>query len=302
MKLNDIELKQIQRTLSTFTTEDERVSSSLTFNGRMFEVVQQDDDSYFVSEYTPTGVLFTGGKTSDSRNFDYTHMDTLPKAYRADPNGFLAYCKANGIVIDHLCRGGGGYGIGTIYHSSLISAISAVVHALKDNEVVKHRLTPDEIAATKSPDQLKQEKIDALRASLSYWTNNLMTEAETPTLFSDKRGMLGSPIPEDYRKKILAYINRPTLEAWEDIRGIVITRESTIWQTLVAHDPMTPRLGSGFNASNIPSAETLVTVFSKAVALHNEECRRRVAEAAEKLDKLGDEAEAATATQLQAVH
>lgn len=278
MELNDIQVAEIKRSLSTFEQEDDYDPESvLEFNQRSFSIARCSQ-GYHAFELSPTGVLFIGGEEGNGSNYDNRYADAIRENYRKDPNGFAPFIEEHNIDPETICRSGGGYSVGTIYHDELSEAIDVIISAIKNNHVVRDFKTSEEMNEGKTELDKKLERYKSLESSLSYWKSSIMPESDSPKLLSDKETMFGSKIPDEYRNKILSYLNAPSLSGWEDIRGVLITRSRTIWQMMTRVDPSTPSSGDGFSESCIPTPALLEEVLVKAISIHNQDCDAKIKE------------------------
>lgn len=47
----------------------------------------------------------------------------------------------------------------------------------------------------------------------------------------------------DSRRRIQRFLNHPSVEAWDEIHGILITPRTTVWQAVKSIDPAFPSIG-----------------------------------------------------------
>lgn len=82
------------------------------------------------------------------------------------------------------------------------------------------------------------------------------------------RNMLGGRLSDKIKKNIQAYINAPTPDGWDEIKGYIIHptgRVMTIWQCIIEIDPTFPRVGRSTDENDnvirewtrIPDAELI---------------------------------------------
>ena len=66
--------------------------------------------------------------------------------------------------------------------------------------------------------------------------------------------MFRTPLNEDCRGRLEKYINNPnpTPDDWDDISGIIIDAENTVWNVMLEFDPTFPRLGRRYNTEFSP--------------------------------------------------
>jgi len=83
-------------------------------------------------------------------------------------------------------------------------------------------------------------------------------------------GMLGKPLTEDARGRVLAVVASPTQETWADAHGIILAPHPgfglTLWQAVLAVDPSFPDRGPAMGEPwlRIPSTELLSQAINYA--------------------------------------
>jgi hypothetical protein len=80
-------------------------------------------------------------------------------------------------------------------------------------------------------------------------------------------------IKDDYKQKIMSYLQCPTYSGWSDISGIIVQgRMKTIWQMVLEVDSTFPRVGRRYGEQmevkreweRIPERETLIKALKHA--------------------------------------
>ncbi len=286
--LNELEKAKIRKVLSNLKQDQDSDESHAHFEyfARKFSITKMFNGKYYPFELSPTGALFFGGNSSDFNNYDHSMKDSLRLEFDKNPNGFLEFCTQNNIKSETICYSGGSYGIGSIYYSDLNDAINVIISSIMQNQKVKNFLTKEEIDASKTPEQLQEEQINSIKSSITFWQANLLPESSNETIFSDKKNALGGKLSEENKKRILAYLNKPSLKGWREIYDILITPQATIWQMFVHLYDDVPMSGDKFKRSNIPKTAQLENILLKAVTVHNKDCHQRIKDLTSKLDHL----------------
>ena len=222
---------------------------------------------FLLVEMYPTGYVLTRNSKGQVLASE-PDARILAAGQRVGPNGLMGEIAKLGIDTDNLSMSGGGACRGAIYHPSLEVCAEAIFGALLENVRYQHRreLTPQE--------QVKFERLDA-QQSHAFWESEasaarLATEVGSG-LFKGCHTGMGNPLPEDSRKEILAYLNKPSLKGWNAIRSIIITGRGTLWQAWCAADASASRT----DGKSFPAPETLRTAIREAVDARQQEIEQR---------------------------
>ena len=108
------------------------------------------------------------------------------------------------------------------------------------------------------------------------------------TVFGNLTNLFNERMNDDYRKKLLDYINAPTLEKWHDVSGFLVTSSHTLWQALNEAGFDVPMLGSEFSESNIPSSDAVVETLKKIPSIAHEKDLASLREWEGKLNDIND--------------
>ena len=86
--------------------------------------------------------------------------------------------------------------------------------------------------------------------------------AQVPGLFKGAINQLGQPIEAGTQDRILSYLNAPSLDAWLEIRALLIGPLTTLWQAWFQVDPSAPMSG---RSGPCPAPETLIRAIRAAI-------------------------------------
>lgn len=96
-----------------------------------------------------------------------------------------------------------------------------------------------------------------------------------PDLFKGAVGTMFRPIEAGVQDRILSYLNAPSLEAWLELRSVLITPTTTLWQAWIKVDPLAPRVGKD---GPHPAPDELIKAIRSAVDELREWVRARLRE------------------------
>jgi hypothetical protein len=278
--MNELDFARFKKSLSQLSTNENR--SEATFNHRIFSIQKRPDGQFFPSELKPNGILYYGVLPDGPSHgtFDHKKRDVLLRRYNKNPNGFAEYLAEVDIDIKKTCRSTPSCTANSILFASFDDAILALKAAIESNRPYK------EHNDVKPQKESREDALKRLHTSLKYHKNQIIKEPETPSLLGSATNIWGS-ISQDIRESLLSYINNPTLEGWDEVHCILVTPSLTLWQAVVGVAPSTPRCGSGFNASNIPTKETVEQALMRAVRTHNEKYLASIRELEQRIENAG---------------
>lgn len=243
--------------------------------GRKFEVARSEgfvDGSdkpctrYFLYEFRPNGVVVEGKNAE--RSWEAPRYKELDQTY--GPNGVRNALREAGVDTDKLFCSGGGYGVGTIFRSSLEDCAQAVAEALVRNEWYAH------FRPLSDQERVKLERKSAI-GSHHYWKDERAAMdralASEQGVFKGCFTMMG-PVSDKHKKAVLSYLNKPSQEAWLDIRGYIVTGKGTLWQAWIENDARAPRSGN----SGFPSKDALTDAVRASVQRRDKEINERLKE------------------------
>lgn len=223
---------------------------------------------YFLEEYTPNGRMVTCDKRGNvTQAWDEPLIQETEQ--RVGPNSLMQSLRAAGLNTQQMVSVGGGYGVGSIFYSSLEECAKAISASLTSNTRYHyHReLTPQE--------KVKLERQSAQGAH-AFWTaeaqNADRAAASGPDLFKGCYTLMGAPLNGEVQALILAYLNGPSQEGWRALRGISVVGATTLWQAWCQHDANAPRAGD----TGFPDAETLISAIRHAVTARRAEIDRKL--------------------------
>ena len=242
--------------------------------GRMFgvrrSISEQGNQHYFLEEYVPNGRI---GEFDKNGHCVAAHDEPIIKETerRVGPNQLMAELAALGFTnFDQLIFDGGGFGVGTKFFASMDECAEQIAEALAKNTRYIH-------VRPLSPAEAEESEARRLQEKRGYWEADLSAgeAAESESgIFKGCRSMAG-PLSEDAKQSILGYLNAPTQEKWNDIRGLYVAGPVTCWQAWIATDKQAPRLGS---KPGFPSPEVLRHSIRTAVEERADRARRELAE------------------------
>lgn len=69
----------------------------------------------------------------------------------------------------------------------------------------------------------------------------------------------------DSQRRIQRFLNHPSVEAWDDIHGVLITPHTTVWQAVLTIDSSVGRKRGDWSAIPLPSTvmKAIGTVVSR---------------------------------------
>lgn len=276
--LNDIQRGQFIKSLKNLEWDEdhETKESDATIFGRHFTIALTDSGCYYPFEVKPSGVLFKGSKLPINKRFDHSRADAIRDAFNANPNGFEQWCNSNDVPMNELCRSGGGFSVGTIVFSTLDEAVDAAVQAIETNTLYRQFRTKEEMDAEKDEATLRAEAKAELEQSIAFWESQIFEDTNTPSLVTQLKNGFGQGLNDERRKAIIAYLNKPSLEQWHDIKSILITPLDTIWQCYAKCYPGVPFSGNDFNKGNIPNKDEMADVLRNAMNMHNERAKEKL--------------------------
>lgn len=221
-------------------------------NGRQFVLREEDDGRYFAFEMVPLGRL-----AHEQPDGSYHYEDWAGHAAaKNDPNGYVAAAEAAGVESGALILGGAGYGVYTLYLSSIDEAADAFARCLRENK----RYDDQDRAKMADPKYADKLRADEEQASRDYRAFNLAlheasTEAENG-LFKGLYAMMG-PLSDGAKKRILSFLNSPSHETWDDCARLMVKGGKTMWQLWGDVDPASPRSLENDVWPRIPDADMM---------------------------------------------
>lgn len=216
-----------------------------------------DGVRFFLQEHTPNGRLVKTTSNGDIlRAWDDPRINAIEKEH--GPNGMISECERAGIDVSSMVFCGAGFSVDSRYLDSLEACAQEIYKAIHSNARYNayKELSDEEQAALGH-----QEKI----SSAAYWEHqkelaqNAMNSEKG--LFKGCYVMSGSPISDEHKRLILAYLNKPEQQSWLQIRGLCVSGTYTLWQAWGAIDPAAPKMGDVGH----PDPETLRQAIRSAV-------------------------------------
>lgn len=232
--------------------------------GRLFAICAEDDGRYFVSEFLPN---------------DPEILDLI----RADPNATQQIRDQRGVDRESLAFFAGGYGLGTIYHPGLDAAVDAIVDAIDSNVVLKDCLTPEERAEQLGPKGLAREAVAEAEASVAYWQDQARRPGSQGSILDGAKSMLG-PLGDDAKKRILSFLNDPSVATWDDCCSLIVDGRRTLWQLWTDHDETAPRAVADGEWPRIPSPDQVLGWLQAAPGERQEEIHEHLRQAQDRLE------------------
>jgi hypothetical protein len=225
---------------------------------------------FLLSEFQPNGRMVEGGDGAPRRFWDEPRFAEFLERY--GPNGVRIALREIGADPDKMVSSGGGYGVGTIFLDSLEACAQAIAQALADNEWYQswRPLTPQQ--------KVKLDRQSAVQ-SHDYWRSE--RAAMDRALASEKGIFKGcftmfGPVRDDFKTAILSYLNKPSQDAWNEIRSYVVTGAGTLWSAWCENDAGAPRAGN----VGYPSKDALTDAVRAAVQKRSDEIDARLKETA----------------------
>lgn len=222
---------------------------------------------YFLSEYIPNGILV---EVNDKGAVIGGREEPLIKALETKygPNDLMKQLRAHGVAIDKMAEHGGGYTVGAIYYSTVGECVEAIAKALADNCRYQHwrELTEQE--------KIKRERMEAEQSHLYWQAENAACSqsfADEDGLFKGCYTMMGTQLTDESKLRILSYINKPSQQAWLDVRSIMIAGVYTLWQAWCEADPSAPRSGD----KGFPSPSVVIDCIRAIVEKRASEVKER---------------------------
>lgn len=96
-----------------------------------------------------------------------------------------------------------------------------------------------------------------------------------PDLFKGAVGTMFQPIEAGVQDRILSYLNTPSLEAWLELRSVLITPVRTLREAWIKVDSLAPRAGED---GPHPAPDVLIKAIRSTVDEHREWVRARLRE------------------------
>lgn len=264
--------KHIQKSYEKYKEVSDRGSSdsySMVYTskqGRMFDIREYYDGTFFLSELKPNGKCIryrdeeTNGRTSD--NMEVWDDNRLLKLLDS-PNDFAHKAEEIGINLEELVCLGSGLGVASIYYDSIEDVSESICRAINENkwyESVDHE---------KLNDPSFQEELKKTEAELREdYRNQLKNQHDTATqvehgIFKGLHSMRGA-LSDDAKKRLLSFYNNPTEDNWDNVYSLCIKGGKTVWQAWLSVDPDAPRSKGGDNWDTIPDKEIFVAALRKA--------------------------------------
>lgn len=188
------------------------------------------------------------------------------------PNDLFRLLEAQGIPAAQVMRVAPGLDAGSVLHNTLEDCAACIASSLQNNRWY-HAKTASEVTQQK----VRQGHLGHQR-ELAYWNREQsmlqQSEHSLPGLFKGCYSLLG-PLSREAQREVLAYFNKPTLEAWKDVRRIIVVGPDTLWDAWCRLDATAPTQES----DRYPNGDTLKVALREAVA-------HRKTEIAEKLEAL----------------
>jgi len=199
----------------------------------------QDDGRYFLQEFRPNGRLCDGQWGSGSFHcWDEPALKAL--LAECGPNELRERAAAAGIDMSRAVSGGAGYGV----YSRFLPSLAACAEAVNDALTANQWYSAEDEALKNDPAFQRElrERERHERAAYRAQQRAALAQAEAVNhgLFKGCATMLG-PLPEKTQKAILAYLNAPSAERWDDIANAIIDGVHTLWAAWCEVDPEAPR-------------------------------------------------------------
>lgn len=226
--------------------------------GRMFEILEYEDGKFFMSEFKPTGRCV---RYKESGDLDKAWDDDRITALLDNPNAVRDGLRALGVE-DHVVRWGGGLSVGAILYDTLDDACEAIARAVRDNTWYD----PVDRALLEDPEFRENLKEQDLMLREQY-RQGLKEMEETASqnehgLFKGLHAMMG-PLSDDTKKRLLSFLNEPTVENWEKVYALCIKGRKTVWQAWGDVDPDAPE-SKAKHWHRIPDRDTFVLALRTA--------------------------------------
>ena len=252
-------------------SENRLYSYTDEITGRMFHIRRLGEDrpsyTYFLEELTPTGMVVR----SDSANLAVIRDTRIADFEESQgPNKVIAACISAGIDPERMAFSGAGFSVNSIYHPSLIACAKEIEKCLGlDCRYSAYReLSEDEKAKLEHSSRV---------SSAAYWSQEAKAAESAGThgvgVLKGCYNMFG-PLQEAQRHAILAYLNAPNQNMWNEVRGLIITGVGTLWQAWSEFDETAPRSGS----TGYPSTETLSAAIVEAVKNNKKKIAEKISE------------------------
>lgn len=246
-------------------------------NGRRFTVLRSTADEgvlrFLAFEAIPNGRFFDAGA---NRYSDHPGLRIILDEH--GPNAFASQCEAAGIEVEGIIRMDTGYGIDSHYRDSLLECAAAIVKAIETDAW----LSPvRDLSAQEVADNAAKDRAEAVR----FWQLRARSVEESKrelagTLFEGCYTAQGNVLPQDTRKRVLAYLNAPSQAAWLEIRGTCVFGGETLWQVWLSQSADAPRFGDvGF-----PRPEALRLAVRAAAQVHETYVQVKLGESQRALD------------------
>lgn len=204
---------------------------------------------FFLEEYVPSGRLCeTNEKGHCIRAWDEPLIKEAEA--RVGPNGLVGELGKLGVDTSKMISAGGGYGLGSIFRTSLEECAEAIALALLNNERYQY------FQPLSDQEKVKLERRSAVQ-SHQYWESEAAISKYSwdtqEGLFKGCYNGLNQPLDDDRKIAILAYLNAPGHNAWLEVRSIIIAGHKTLWAAWCDNDAHAPRSGH----EGYPSADAL---------------------------------------------
>lgn len=198
-------------------------------------------------------------------------LDAIEKS--PGPNYFIEECHRLKIDVSSIVFGEEGYGTRTIFHETIESCAHSIARAIITN--TRH------VGFDTSPlpeAVIRAQEATQLEDSRMFWSGAkvaaVLAQERSQGIFKGCHNMMGKPLSAEARTLILNYLNNPSQELWNDVRGTIIAGSKTLWQAWVEVDHKANRSGS----VGYPCPETLREAMRNGVKTNMERIDRELEE------------------------
>lgn len=238
-------VKSLERSLHQ---DDEDGWPGMSFcapNGRSFVVSFPNDETYFLEELSPSGMLYFGKDPGEFKPDDFKDWP-LHDQYKDDPNGYVPALRADGYSTDVMCASGSGRGVNSRYFDSLEDVAGAIIEAMNSN--VRYSSDDPDLVNDEEHNRRVEAEADLLSQQWSEFHEGLHEDAKEQEsgIFNGLCGMLG-PLSAGAKERILGFLNSPSSETWDNAYSISLNGGTTLWQLWMSADPANAPVSKPFD-------------------------------------------------------
>lgn len=225
---------------------------------RQFQAFR-NKDLFFLVEVTPSNRIAEFNKQGYCIS---SKEDPRLSAIEASsgPNYFIEECHRLGINPEGLIFDVPSYSKDSVFHDSLDGCASEIARAITANV----RYVSRTFAPLSEADVAEQQRLET-RSKKQFWDfarqAAIAAKEHSAGIFNGCHNMGGGPLSKETKDRILSYLNNPSNDLWNDVRGAVVVGGTTLWQAWVAYDVQASRSGN----KGFPSADALRESIRHAV-------------------------------------